>query len=84
MSQDTKVLEKSKLRSVSVQASQTQKYIMPKSANEKKIAVPKYKIFLFQTKPPNPAKLPWKIKQILKPVLDGSIRKNACEMNNKF
>lgn len=43
MSQDTKILEKSKLRSVSVEASQTQKYIMPKSGNEKKIAVPKYK-----------------------------------------
>lgn len=39
ISQDTKVLEKSKMRSASVEASQTQKYMMPKG--EKKITVPK-------------------------------------------
>jgi hypothetical protein len=41
MSQDTKVLDKSKLRSVSVEASQTQKCMMPKPVLDKKIAVPK-------------------------------------------
>jgi hypothetical protein len=35
------VLDKSKLRSVSVEASQTQKYMMPKPVLDKKITVPK-------------------------------------------
>lgn len=39
MSQDTKLLEKSKMRSASVEASQTQKYMIPKG--DKKITVPK-------------------------------------------
>lgn len=40
MTQDSKLLEKSKTRSVSVEASQTQKYLIPK-VNDKKVAVPK-------------------------------------------
>lgn len=39
MSQDAKILEKSKMRSASVEASQTQKYMIPKG--EKKVTVPK-------------------------------------------
>jgi hypothetical protein len=42
--EDSKLAEKSKVRSVSVEATLTQKCLIPK-ANDRKVAVPKYSMF---------------------------------------